>query len=97
MQIRCDCEIGDCTAAVARQRPANNNRAMVFSAQSAKQQLNSNRGTVFSLQYVPRYYKQDSWNSELVVRQSPAGKNVSTETGHFWIRCQTKTGEDTAD
>jgi hypothetical protein len=36
----------DRTAAVATQRPANN-RGMVFSAWSAKQQLNSNRGTVF--------------------------------------------------
>jgi hypothetical protein len=45
------CEIGNCTAATARQQLANN-RGLVFSAQSAKQQLNSNRGTVFSVQSV---------------------------------------------
>jgi hypothetical protein len=52
-----------CTAAVARQQPANNRR-MVFSARSAKQQLNSNRGTVFSVGSVPRCYKQDSTESQ---------------------------------
>jgi hypothetical protein len=36
-----DREIGDCIAAVARQRPANNNREIVFSALSAKQQLDT--------------------------------------------------------
>jgi hypothetical protein len=40
-------EICDCTAAVARQQPAN--RGMMFSARSTKQQLNSNRGKVFSV------------------------------------------------
>jgi hypothetical protein len=35
---------------------------------------NSNRGTVFSVRCM-----QDSWSNELVVGQSPAGKNVSTE------------------
>jgi hypothetical protein len=34
---------------------------------------------VFSVRSVPRYYKQDSWNSELVVRQSAAIKNMGTE------------------
>jgi hypothetical protein len=29
-----NCEIGDCTAAVARQWPTNNNRGMVFSVRS---------------------------------------------------------------
>jgi hypothetical protein len=47
-----DREIGDCMAAVARQRPADN-RSMVFSVRSAKQQLNSNRDTVFSVRSVP--------------------------------------------
>jgi hypothetical protein len=42
-----DREISDCTAAVARQRPANKNRGMMFSVRSAKQQLNSNRGRCF--------------------------------------------------
>jgi hypothetical protein len=46
-------EIGDCTAAVARQRPANN-IGMVFFARSAKQQLNSNRGTICSVRSLPR-------------------------------------------
>jgi hypothetical protein len=53
-----DREISDCTAAVARQRSANN-RGMVFSAWSSKQQFRYNRGTVFSMLPVPRYYKQD--------------------------------------
>jgi hypothetical protein len=60
-----DREIGDCRSAVARQRAANNNRRMVISAQSAKQQLNSNKG--------------DNWSNELVVKQLSAGKNVSIE------------------
>jgi hypothetical protein len=32
-----DLVLGNCTSAVARQRPVNNNRGMVFSALSAKQ------------------------------------------------------------
>jgi hypothetical protein len=41
---------------------------------------------------------QDSWNNELVVRQSPAGKNVSTEAGGiFEIHHQATIGEDTAN
>jgi hypothetical protein len=42
---------GDCTMAVARQRPTDR---IIFSAQSAKQFLNSNRETVFSLRSVQR-------------------------------------------
>jgi hypothetical protein len=39
-----------------------------------------------------------SWNNELVVGQSPAGKNVSTEAeGTVGICHQATTGEDTAD
>jgi hypothetical protein len=34
---------------------------------------------VFFVQSVLRYYKQDNWSNELVVRQTPAGKNVRTE------------------
>jgi hypothetical protein len=38
------------------------------------------------------------WSSGLVVGQSPAGKNVSTEAEEiFGIRHQATTGEDTAD
>jgi hypothetical protein len=40
---------------------------------------NSNRGTVFSVRSVPTCYKQENWSNELVVAQSPTGKNVSTE------------------
>jgi hypothetical protein len=61
----------------------------VFSAQSAKQQLSSNRGMVFSVWSVPRCYKQDNWNNDLVVRQSPAGKNVNTETEYI-VGCVTR-------
>jgi hypothetical protein len=46
----------------------------------------------------PRYHKQDSWSNELFVRQSPAGKNVSTEAEDIvGIRRQPTTGEDTAN
>jgi hypothetical protein len=54
----------------------------------------SNRGTVFSVRSMPRCYKQDSWSNELVVRQSPAGKNVITEAE---VRHEETNGEDTAD
>jgi hypothetical protein len=37
----------------------------------------------------------DSWSDELIVRQSPAGKNVSTEAEEIvGIRHQATTGED---
>jgi hypothetical protein len=66
----------------------------VFSARSAKQQLNSNRGNVFSVRSVPRCYKQDNWSNELVVGQSPAGKNVSTKAEDIVQVChQATTGE----
>jgi hypothetical protein len=53
---------------------------------------------VFAVRSVPRCYKQDSWSSELVVRQSPAGKNVSTEGEDIvWIRYRATIGEETAD
>jgi hypothetical protein len=75
-----DREIDDCTAAVSKQRPADN-RWIVFSARS-----------------VPRCYKQDNWSNELVVGQSPAGKNVSTEAEDIVENPhQATTGEDTAD
>jgi hypothetical protein len=46
---------------------------------------------------MPRCYKQDSWSNELVVGQSPAGENVSTETvDNIGIRHQATTGEDAA-
>jgi hypothetical protein len=47
---------------------------------------------------MPRYYKQDSWSNELVVRQLPAAKNVNMEIEDFvGIRPQATTDEDTAD
>jgi hypothetical protein len=60
-----DSEIGDCTAAVPRQRTANNNSTMVFFARSAKQQMNSNGLTVFSERSVPGFYKQDKSKSSV--------------------------------
>jgi hypothetical protein len=43
-------------------------------------------------------YKQNSWNSELVVGQLPASKEVSTEAEAIvGIRHQATTGEGTAD
>jgi hypothetical protein len=58
---------------------------------------NSNRGTVLSVRSVPRC-NHDNCSNELVVGQSPAGKNVSTEVENIiGIRYQTTTGEDTVD
>jgi hypothetical protein len=51
--------------AVARQQPINN-RGMVFSARSPKQQLNCNRGIVFSVQPVPRLHNEE----QLQLRES---------------------------
>jgi hypothetical protein len=70
----------------------------VHTARSAKQQLNSNRTTVFSVRCVPRCYKQANWSNELVVGQSPVGKNVSMEAEDIvGIHHQTMTGEDTEE
>jgi hypothetical protein len=53
---------------------------------------------MFSVSSVLRCYKQDTWNNELVVRQSPAGKDVSMEAEDIVGICyQGTTGEDTAD
>jgi hypothetical protein len=42
--------------------------------------------------------RDDNWSNELVVGQSPAGKNVSTEAEDIvGIRHQATTGEDIAD
>jgi hypothetical protein len=47
---------------------------------------------------VPRCYKEGSWSNELVVRQSPARKNVSTKAENIVeIRHQATTGEDKED
>jgi hypothetical protein len=57
----------------------------------------SNRGMMFSVQSMPRCYEEDSWINELLLRQSPAGKNVSTEAeGIFGILHQATSGEDIA-
>jgi hypothetical protein len=57
----------------------------------------SDRENVVSVRSVARFYKQDSWSNELVVRQSPAGKNASTEAYDIvGIRRQATTGEDKA-
>lgn len=39
---------------------------------------------MFSLWSVPACYKQDSCSNELIVGQSPADKNVRTETEDRW-------------
>jgi hypothetical protein len=53
---------------------------------------------VFSVRSVPRCHEQISWSNELVVRQSTAGKNVSSEAEDIvGIRHQGTTSEDTAD
>jgi hypothetical protein len=80
-----------CTTGVARQRHANNNRGMMFSAWFAKQQMNSNRLRV------SRCYKQVNWSNELVVRQSLIGEKVSKEAEVIvGIHHEATTGEDTA-
>jgi hypothetical protein len=45
----------------------------------ARQKLETKTRMVSSVQSVPRCYKHDSWNNDLVEGQSPAGKNMSTE------------------
>jgi hypothetical protein len=53
---------------------------------------------VFSVRFMLRYYKQDNWSNELVVEQSPTGKNVRTEAEDVVrIRHQATAGEDIAD
>jgi hypothetical protein len=47
---------------------------------------------------MPKCYKQKSLSNELVLGQSPVGKNVSTEAEDIvGIRQQTTTGNDTGD
>jgi hypothetical protein len=59
---------------------------------------NSNRGIVFSVRPIPRCYMKHSWSNELVVGQSPAGENVSTEAENIVGIChEATTSEDTAD
>jgi hypothetical protein len=54
----------------------------------------SNREMVFYVPSVSRCYKQDSWSNELVVRQSPAGNNMSMEAEDVvGIHHETTTGE----
>jgi hypothetical protein len=53
---------------------------------------------MFSVRSVSRCYKQDSWSNELVVRQSPAGKNVSAEAEDIvGVRHPATTGEGIAN
>jgi hypothetical protein len=52
---------------------------------------------MFSVLSLPKCYKQERWSSELVVRQSPACKNLSTETEDIvGIRHKATTGENIA-
>jgi hypothetical protein len=53
---------------------------------------------VLPVQSVPRSYKWDSWNNELVMGQPPAGKIVSTVAKDMvGIHHQATIREDTAD
>jgi hypothetical protein len=53
---------------------------------------------VFSVRSVPRCYKQTGWNNKLVVRYSPAGKNVSLEEENIvGIRNQATSRKGIAD
>jgi hypothetical protein len=59
---------------------------------------NSNRGTTFSVRSVQKRCMQESWSNELVVRQSQAGENVSTEAEDIVGIChQATTDENTAE
>jgi hypothetical protein len=52
---------------------------------------------MISVRPVRKCYKQDRWRNELVVRESPAGMNVSKEAeGIIRIRHMATAGEDTA-
>jgi hypothetical protein len=58
----------------------------------------NNTETMFFVWSMPRCYKQDTWSNELVVRQSPAGKNVNMEAEDIVaIRHQAMTGEEIAN
>jgi hypothetical protein len=47
---------------------------------------------------MPRCYKQDSWGNELIVKQSPASKNMNTEAENIIrIRQEAMIGEDIAN
>jgi hypothetical protein len=47
---------------------------------------------------VSRYYKQENWDKELVVEQSPSSKDVNMEAENIVrIHHQATTGEDAAD
>lgn len=51
--------------------------------------------TVFSVRSVSIWCKQDIWSSELLVRELPASKNMSTEADNIvGIHHQAKAGED---
>jgi hypothetical protein len=53
---------------------------------------------VFSVRSLPRCYKQDSWSNELIVRHSPAGKNMNTEAEDIvGIRHHASTSETIAN
>jgi hypothetical protein len=53
---------------------------------------------VFSVRSVPRCYKQDSWRNDLVERQSPPDKNMSSEAEDgVGILQEATTGAYTAD
>jgi hypothetical protein len=55
----------------------------------------SNRGMVFTVWPVRTCYEQGSWNSELVILQTPASKNVSMEIENIGgIHHPATTGED---
>jgi hypothetical protein len=63
-----------------------------------QRRANNNRGMVVFERSVPMCYKQDNWSNELIVGQSPASKNASTEAEEIVaIRHQATTGEDTAE
>jgi hypothetical protein len=63
-----DRKTGEGTAAAHWQQPAND-RGIVFSARSTKQQLNSHRGTAFSVKSMLGCYKKFNWSNELNDRQ----------------------------
>jgi hypothetical protein len=65
---------------------------------SAPQQLETAIEEVFSVRSMLRRYKHDSWSNQLVVRQSPASKNMSTEAEDICGICQqAMTGVDIAN
>jgi hypothetical protein len=93
---------------IAANRPAAGQRLRDKQKYSSRYWVTASQTSMFAQQqletateercFLSRFCKQDSRNSELVLKQSQAGKNVSTEAeGIVWIRYKATTGEAIAN